>query len=197
MKMVSPLNKNGADIKGIAPEGISAGGVVQASADGSKITYLSQGSFAGENREDPAASPEPQSSPVGSQYLSGREGSGTGWSTQNITTPGNSATYSAVGAGAPYRAFSADLGLGLELNGEAGGQVVGNPPLAGAPAGYQNFYLRDNNDDILQPLLSIEPAQPAEKFLMGLEAVSPDLQHIVVNSTGALTPGASQGEGER
>jgi hypothetical protein len=62
-EMVSPLDKNGAEIRGI--KGDNGGGVVQASSDGEKITYVSLGSFA-----------EPLGAPIGSQYVASRESGG-------------------------------------------------------------------------------------------------------------------------
>jgi hypothetical protein len=181
---VSPLEKGGADIVG---RDLSEGGVAQASGDGSRVTYVSQGSFA-----------DPQGAPIGSQYLATFAGPGKGWETQNITTPTLAGTYR-VGGGIPYAAFSSDLAAGLELNGATGEETSGrpipvqNPPLAGEPAGYQNYYVRDDLTGTLQPLLTTAPAEPAGQFLIRFEAASPDLKHIGIGTHAALTPGAIQG----
>ncbi len=182
-EMVSPLEKNGADIA----HSISGAGILQASSDGTKVTYISQGSFA-----------DPQGAPIGSQYLSTLTNNDTGWTAQNITTPTKAGTYP-LGETIPYAAFSTNLETGLELNGvsEIGGRPVENPPLAGEPEGYQNYYLRDNLTTTLQPLLTSEPAQPAGQFHMTLETATPDLKHVVIRTAAALTDGAIQGTGFR
>ncbi len=178
-EMVSPLDKNGGNVVGI--EGWGGGGVVQAAAKGDAITYLSQASFGGHEHE-------PLGAPA-NQYLSER--SAEGWSTQNITTPANAQTYGEAGTGAPYKAFSSELSLGLLLNGEQEG--IENPPLSSepeAPAGYQNFYLRAMGNDSLTPLLTAAPTMPANEAYMFFQGASADLKHIVVSSDAALTQGA-------
>ncbi len=180
-EMVSPLEKNGADIA----HSISDGGILQASSDGTKVTYISQGSFA-----------DPQGAPIGSQYLSTLTNNNTGWTTQNISTPTRAGTYP-LGETIPYAAFSTNLETGLELNGVAGieGRPEENPPLAGEPKGYQNYYLRDNLTNGLQALLTTTPAQSANEFYMALETATPDLKHIVIRTAAALTNTAIAGGG--
>lgn len=184
-EMISPLNKNGGDIIGIG--GYGGGGIVQDSADGSAVTYLSQNSF-----------PEPK--PVGAavnQYLSRRQMGG--WSTQSITTPSNAGTYGVAGTGAPYKAFSSSLSLGLLLSSEEGGEhASGNPPLPPRPGlepegppGYQNFYLRSPVDGSLTTLMTFIPNRTAKDFYMHFQGASRDLNSVVVSSDAALTPGAT------
>jgi hypothetical protein len=186
-EMVSPLNKNGGDIDGIA--GDSGGGIVQASASGGAITYLAQGSF---------GNPAPAGASA-NQYLSRREPGS--WSTQNITTLANAGTYGAAGTGAPYKAFSSDLSLGLLINGEGTGEAaIENPPLPTepeAPARYQNFYVRDDINGGLKALLTFMPSVPANEFYMYFQGASPDLRHIVVSNNAALTTGATVNEHDR
>ncbi len=180
-EMVSPLEKNGADIA----HSISGAGILQASSDGTKVTYISQGSFA-----------DPQGAPIGSQYLSTLTNNDTGWTAQNITTPTKAGTYP-LGETIPYAAFSTNLETGLELNGVAGigAKPVENPPLAGEPEGYQNYYLRNNLTNGLQALLTTTPAQSANEFYMALETATPDLKHIVIRTAAALTNTAIAGGG--
>jgi hypothetical protein len=181
-EMVSPLDKNGGDILGIGR--FASGGVVQAGVSGDEITYIAGTSF---------AKPEGASA---NQYLSTRHGS-EGWSTQNITTPAISGTSGLAGTGAPYKAFSSDLSLGLVLNGEytAGEAAIENPPLTDdAPPGYQNFYLRASSDGGLRALMTSPPPQPTRGFHMRFEEATPDLQHVVVSSEAALTTGAIASE---
>src|ERR1700730_17011789 len=73
-EMVSPLDKNGGDIRGIL--GDNGGGVVQSSASGNRITYVSLASFG-----------TAQGASIGSQYFSER--GPAGWQGRNISTPTN------------------------------------------------------------------------------------------------------------
>lgn len=172
-EMVSPLDKNGGRISG--------SGATQASADGGKIAFVSQAAFG-------AA----RGNPVGySQYLASR--TPTGWSTQNTTPPLKSGSYFLV---IPVQAFSIDLSHTLLRNGGVDeGLPISNPPLpgSGAPAGYENFYVRDNEDDDYQALLTSEPAValPNTDFGLAVEGITPDLKHIVVSIKNALTGGGN------
>jgi hypothetical protein len=97
-EMVSPVEKNGGDIQ--RPGGVFGGGVWQAAADGSSVTYSSSFSFAGG-----------EGAPGASQYLSTRAPSG--WSTANVTTPTLAGAYGTEPDGVPYQLFSGDLSRGL------------------------------------------------------------------------------------
>ncbi len=194
-EMVSPVTKNGGQVD--PPETIAGGGVLQASSDGSAVTYGSAASF-GEGS---------QGAPPASQYLA-RRGAG-GWSSENIAVPLFSGSYGTADEGVPYQLFSTDLARGLVLNGRhcrGGGEgcAVANPPPAGtgAPAGFQNYYLRENTTGGFAALLgpadlagsALEPAE----FDVVLAGTSPDLRHLVLTSCAALTPDATEvplGEG--
>jgi hypothetical protein len=188
-EMVSPVDKGGGAIQ--APEAIFGGGVFQAAADGNALTYSSADSFGA----------GPQGAPAGSQYLATR-GAG-GWLTQNITTPLFSGSYGDSPDGVPYQLFSADLSRGLLSNGQRcrgpdGECPVANPPLpgTGAPAGYRDYYLRDNLAAGFQTLLdgsdlgntALGPSQ----FELVFAAATPDLGHVVLSSCAALTPDAAE-----
>ncbi|HEX5713416.1 MAG TPA: hypothetical protein VFX85_08900 [Solirubrobacterales bacterium] len=97
-EMVSPVDKNGGEIQG--PGAIFGGGVLQASADGSSVTYSSTSSFAGA-----------LGAPGGSQYIS-RRGGGA-WATENVTQPTLAGAYGTHPDGVPYQLFSPDLARGL------------------------------------------------------------------------------------
>jgi hypothetical protein len=187
-EMVSPLEKTGGRINGI--DEYSNGGVLQAAPSGEAITYDSSESFAcsvmRENTQSGAPCPpggEPKGAP-GSQYISSRQAGG--WATQNITAPTKSSGYSAAGRGAPYYAFSPDLASALMLNGN-------NLPLpgSGAPEGFQNLYLRDDATGAFHALMTSAPSEGGEE--MERLYATPDLTHIVIGSTAALTPGAVYG----
>lgn len=191
-ELVSPLDKNGGQVE--APGAIAKGGVLQAAADGQSVTYGSATSFAGG-----------QGAPPASQYIATR--SAAGWATENITAPIFSGTYNATDQGVPYQLFSPDLARALLLNGdhcrgEAQGCAVANPPLAGtdAPAGYQNYYLREAGSfrallgSANAGLLALEPAE----FDISFAGASADLRHGVLSSCAALTSNATEvpaGEG--
>jgi hypothetical protein len=193
--MVSPVDKNGGQVD--PPGAIAGGGVLQAAPDGGSVTYGSAASF-GAGAEG---------APPLSQYIS-RRGSG-GWSMENITAPLYSGSYGVEPEGAPYQLFSGDLARGLLLNGRHcrgvdGDCAVVNPPLAGtgAPAGYQNYYLRESAGGGFTVLLtssaaSETPLEPA-RFELSLAGASLDLRHVVLSTCAALTPDAIEiplGEG--
>jgi hypothetical protein len=200
-EMVSPLSKNGGNISGIegdevnsrtgvhSPTGDNGGGVVEASPEGNRITYVSQASFA-----------SGQGAPVGSQYVSSHNAEG--WLTQNISTSTNDQVYVLGGAGTPYDAFSSDLVYGLELNGIGGFQVehpVETPPLpnSGGPTGYQDYYLNEIHypgELSSRALLSDEPSQPPAKFELEFLGATPDLGHIVLASGAKLATEAVEAE---
>jgi hypothetical protein len=187
-EMVSPQEKNGGSIRGI--HGISSGGVVMAAANGERITYASLASFG-----------DAKGAAVGSQYLSTRHPS-TGWLTQNISTPMNDQAYVLGTTGTPFEAFSPELSTGLVSGGQRGGvshedRPVESPPLApGAPPGYENDYLDEFPEDVLQPLLTQTPSVPASAFGLQFLGTTPDLSHIVVESANtALSPNAVEGHG--
>ena len=131
-EMVSPVDKEGGQIDGgvdgdsPAPE--------QAAEDGEAITYASQTAFAGAEGGLEAE-----------QYLARR--GPEGWVTQAITPPqaqegsgGGEFNGGNLVLGSDslslYKYFSANLSFGL--------LVAGNPqPVAGAPVGYFNPYLRE------------------------------------------------------
>jgi hypothetical protein len=174
-EMVSPLDKNGGNISPI--DGVQNGGVVQATPDGSKITYASLASFGS----------EPKGAPIGGQYLATR--GAEGWSTQNIsppqTTPG-----ALNGEGAIYKAFSADLSQGLQFADPL------SPPLGGAPEGYTNYYLANLEGAGIQATVTATPPEANSSFFITFAGATPDLQHSVYTTPAALTPGATRGIAE-
>jgi hypothetical protein len=185
-EMVSPLEKNGGEINGIdgatPNEGLPEGGIVQAAADGGSITYLSLLAFPG------SQGTEPKGAPIASQYLSRRAAGG--WSTEDLTTAVNSGTYAPAGSGAPYRAFSSDLSLGLMQNGSP--PPVENLPLTpDAPPRYEDYYVRENATGGFTSLLTAPPSEPPGEFFLALVGVTPDLTHVVVRTAAALTPGST------
>jgi hypothetical protein len=190
-EMVSPVEKNGGAIQGFGEN--FGGGVLQAAAQGGAVTYSSATSFGA----------TPQGAPPASQYVSRRGPGETGWSTENITTATVSGAYGAKPNGVPYQLFSPDLTSGLLLGsrrcrGEGEGCPVANPPLSGteAPAGYVDYYLRDNTAGGFRALLTGADvaglALPPEQFELNFAGASPDLGRVVLSTCAALTEGATE-----
>jgi hypothetical protein len=186
-ELVSPLDENGGGIA--APEALFGGGVLQAAALGGAVTYGSAYSFG-----------PSQGAPGASQYISRR--SSGGWSTENVTLPLVSGGYpTGPNSGVPYQLFSSDLSAALISNGrrcrgEATDCPVANPALpgSGAPAGYRNYYRRDNAVGAFTALLDstdltgLEP----QAFDLAFAGASDDLGQVVLSSCSALTPDAAE-----
>ena len=167
--------------------------MLQAAATGpGAITYTSASSFGGS---------EATGAPQANQYISRRNGA-AGWSTQNITTPVVSGSYGNDPNGVPYQLFSGDLARAIMLNGvhcrgEGTGCPVANPPLpgSGAPDGYQDYYLRDNEDGSFTAVLTGANAElelEPEEFNLAFAGASPDLRHLILSTCAALTPTATE-----
>jgi hypothetical protein len=186
-EMVSPVDKNGGQVE--AAGALADGGVMQAAAAGGAVTYASSASFAAGG----------QGAATASQYLAGR--TAAGWAAQNVTAPLYSGSYNTEDEGTPYQLFSPDLARALLLNGrhcrgEGTDCAVPNPPLAGtdAPAGYQNYYLREGAG--FAALLGAAGASqlgldPAD-FELRLAGSPPDLRHPVLTTCAALTANATE-----
>lgn len=97
-ELVSPVEKNGGEVA--LPGTVFGGGVLQAAADGSSITYSSSASFA-----------DPQAASSAGQYISRR--GATGWSTENVTVPAAAGAFGDAPEGVPYQLFSESLDRGL------------------------------------------------------------------------------------
>jgi len=187
-EMVSPIEKNGGEIQ--AAGTIFGGGVLQAAAGGGAITFSSTYSFG-------AA----QGSPGASQYVSRRASSS--WGTENITAPAISGGYfESPTSGVPYQLFSTDLSSALLNNGRrcrtntTSSCPVENPPLAGsgAPAGYRNYYRRDNGSGSFKAMLTSSDlgtlALGPEEFELAYAGATPDLSQVIFSTCAALTANA-------
>ena len=64
-------------------------------------------------------------------------------------------------------------------------------PGSGAPEGYQNYYLHDNENGTVDALLKLPEnvREPADMFNMELMTASPNLKHVVIATKAALTTG--------
>jgi hypothetical protein len=147
-ELVSPGQKNSAEAGG-PPTG--RGFAEQraifpfaAAPSGESITYTSWTSFG-----------QAQGAPATSQYLATRN-SETGWGTDNISPFGFQGNLFVP----PYLGFTDDLAFGAV---KAGGP--GDAALApGCPAGFENFYLREDAGGTLRCLTPEAPAETDHKF---------------------------------
>jgi hypothetical protein len=198
-EMVSPPDKNGVPLEGIAENG----GVIQAAANGSGLAYISRGAIS-------AAAPGTRSF-AASQLLARRQGAG--WNTEDITTPNEAERGLSDGFLGEYKLFSPDLSLGAV-------QPEGGTPLSPATS-ERTPYLR-GPDGTYAPLVvgcpaATQPCPPAvreqanvppgtefggtteseggeqlpEVFSLGVDLLtaSPDLAHIVLTAPTVLTGG--------
>ncbi len=195
LELVSPPEKGGAAIEALTREG----GFVLAAEDGGAFTYVANGAIVEEAQGNRSFEPQ--------QVLAVRGRSS--WSTQDIAT----ANEKAAGAnfGAPeYRYFSPDLSVALvepfsaepPLAPEMSGQAVylrADPPLTPEAAQQKNFALAQANSTFVPPgfapLLSSASAPQAHLPANARFAdATPDLQHVLLESTSALA-GSSSGPG--
>lgn len=160
-EMVSPVDKNGGAIQGFG--GNVGGGVLQVAAAGAAATYSSSSSF-GQGAEG---------APVASQYLSRR--TEAGWTTENVTAPTLSGAFGQHPDGVPFQLFSADLSVGLTLNGRRCGESET------CPRGYS---LRESATGAL----IASPEAPDLRFA----GSGPDLGHLVLSTCRALTLDATE-----
>ncbi len=181
-ELVSPPDKAGA-LLGLIPGGAGEFGSMQASSDGSGITYR-------------ASEPVGEGAVghiFGAQVLSMRDASG--WSTQNISQrealpPEGESANSLFGAGEHWSVFSADLSLGLL-------EPSVNAPPQSPDATERTLYLRNSADGIYQPLESRSNVLAGVKFgdpTLEFDAGTPDLGHVIFGTSMALTPDATPGK---
>lgn len=129
-EMVSPVDKNGADITAHFYEGFHADfrftGLDQATPGGGKLAYTAPTAFAGA-----------EASPIVSEYIAAR--GPAGWTTDAIDPPQGSGFVNGVGdADSQYKAFSSDLCVGWIA------PESGRPLVSGPTEGWRNLYRRDN-----------------------------------------------------
>jgi hypothetical protein len=180
-ELVSPPNNNsGAAIESHLEntQANPLNGDTQASGSGGAIMYLSKGTI---------GAAEGNIAPEENQIFSTR--GSAGWSSQTITTPTSSPTAINIGHGSEYRLFSPDLSLGLVEPNTA--------TLLSSEATEGTIYLRDDASGAYLPLVTAAniPAgttlnKPSYGYNVKFVGASPDLKHVVFDSTAALTSNA-------
>ncbi|MGA9875123.1 MAG: hypothetical protein WBQ21_04870, partial [Solirubrobacteraceae bacterium] len=125
-----------------------------------------------------------------------------GWSSRDVAArdslppEGNPATEVAVGSG-PFSAFSTDLSLELY---EAGSGKTAPPPPQSPEATERTLYLRDSATGSFLPLETQADVVAGKKFgdpHMRFLAGTPDLSHVIFQSSIALTPEATETSAKR
>jgi hypothetical protein len=173
-QLVTPPDKHGSSIEPQQREG----GAIQAAANGAAISYIANGPVTSE--------PEGNRAPEMVQVLSRR--GPAGWETRDIEAPEDAAKTFAIGAGSEYRVFSTDLSLALV-------QPHGETPLS-PEASERTPYLREDATGRYVPLATAANTPPGTEFGgvptsdfgdIQLAGATPDLSHVVVNSSVALT----------
>lgn len=160
-EMVSPVDKNDADINGDG----QVGGPAQSSSDGNAVAFASKTAFG-----------DSQGSQGIDTYLARRTTSG--WSTEPITPRADPRFISNLS----YSAFTSDLSKGI--------LTAADPPLAaGAGAGSPNLYLRDNLGGGFSLLSPNGPVGAIFAEPVFADA-TPDAGHVIFESSSALTPDA-------
>ncbi len=179
-ELVSPADKRGVAIEGIAHEG----GLIQAASEGQALTYLAAAP-AGE--EEPAGNRAPEPA----QLISTRGEPGQ-WSTQNITTPNHAAQGIKAEARREYEFFSEDLALAVvfpaePLFGEGGREAIYRRSACSEACGSAPC----TQSSCFQALVSAS----STGLSAGLELMgaTPDLSHAVIKA--AEPPPGAAGEG--
>jgi hypothetical protein len=178
-EMVSPVDKNGSDIKNLVQAESYPTRLDQSSTDGERFTYSSSAAFG-----------DAVSAPFAAQYLATREASG--WSTHAISPPRGSASLNeqpSLKFDAPFKLFSPDLSDGWMYHDT-------EPPLDEcAPPGFVNLYHRDNATGRYEALMTGVPPSIPSTYRPELQGVSADGTRAVIRANVKLTEGAAKGEG--
>src|SRR5262249_20875669 len=175
-EMVSPPSK-AAPVEPLT----NLGGLILASEDGSKITYVTNGA-AGEGVEG-NRTPELQ------QIYATRNQER--WVSQDIATPSSEAKGVTAGQAPEYQYFTPDLSLSLV-------EPPGKEPLPPLAPGVTQTtpYLRDSAAASFLPVVNNQNTAAGTKFntQVHFEGATSDLSHVVIGSkVGLLGEGSTQG----
>lgn len=181
-EMVSPIDKNGADIRtALNVNGNFGTAVSQSAEDGERFTYSAYRAFA-----------DAKAAPFAVQYLATRI-AGSEWSTEAIATPQGTAATQIQGLKArtdnEFKAFSPDLCLSWLT-------VAAEPlPAPGALEGYPDLFRRSNCGTLSYAAL-VHPEQPLpvpNEFETELQGISADGSAALIRANAKLTPNAVGG----
>jgi hypothetical protein len=198
-EMVSPLDKNGGDVRASPPiSDYYLGSFTQSSLGGQRITYTSGTAFG-----------DAVSAPFASQYLSSR--GADGWTTHGISPRRGTAVFEGKGE-LPVGYWDVQTlfeGFTPDLCGAWVKDVSVEPLTADGLVGYVNLYRRSNcgeTADTYEALTNQGPFGPASEYLNGnawagggagpglrFQGASEDMRHQVFISNAALTPDAVPG----
>jgi hypothetical protein len=176
-ELVSPANKNGSLI-----EPHAAGGVIQASENGTAIAYVAEG----------PVGTDPPTNNNNASFLSAR--GSEGWSTLDIATPHDVPVGPIIGHGEEYRFFSEDLSLAAV---EPLGELSLSPETT-----EHTVYLRHAGNSEYQPLVTAANVPKGTEFGGQEEAAygdialvtgTPDLSHVILGSSVPLTSNTTEG----
>lgn len=174
-EMVSPVDKNGGDIKVLLTALNFPPRLEQSSTDGERFAYSSATAFG-----------DAVSQPWTSEYLATRK-EGAGWTTHAISPARESASLTSDISrfDVEYKAFSASLSQGWLLHDT-------DPPLDScAQPGVLNLYQRDNETGEYEVLISNPYLGSSQGALPELQGVSADGTHAVFRTNGKLTKDAA------
>lgn len=188
-EQVSPQDKNGGSVDGGVVIGTEAA-PEQTTLDGEQVTYASQTAF---------NTGGPQAAPASSQYMTIR--SSNGWTTSAIDPLqdlpfGKISISSGNLSQSLFQGFTEDLRYGFL-------DAYNPQPVAEAPEGHYNPYVRENFQGTYTLLAGVAPPttaveQPSLSFggaIASLYAgMSSDGKHVIFMANGALTPEAAGGK---
>lgn len=184
-EMVSPIDKNGADIVALINIAASSTALDVGASDGEKLTYTSFRAFG-----------DAQGAPYAVQYIASRHqlgSAGEGWSTHAISPPrGINILEPAFEVDSEFRFFSPDLCESWLLHDT-------DPVLApGAVSGYPNLYKRYECGPQTGTYEAVSTAAPppsaqAGSYTLDLQGVSADGSKAAFQVAGKLTGEANEG----
>ncbi len=187
-EMVSPIDKNGADVVALSNLSGQPTAFDQSATEGGKLTYSAYRAFG-----------DATSAPYTVQYLATRHergSEGEGWSNHAISpSRGTSLLELGRSVDTEFRAFSPDLCESWLVHDS-------DPPLApGAIAGYPNVYRRTDCGaaaDSYEALSTAEPpaTQPGT-YILDPQGVSADGSHAVFRAAAKLSANADAGTNEQ
>jgi hypothetical protein len=174
-EMVSPVDKNGGDIKVLVSALNYPARLEQSAVDGNRYAYSSGTAFAGA-----------VSAPWTSSYVATRN-AGQGWSTQAINPPISSVSDALIQYkfDTRFKAYSPDLADGWLF------QDTGAPLDECAPEGFPNLYRRDVFGGGYEALMTEKPISAPPGFGLELQGLSADGSHAIFRSQAKLIKDAA------